>query len=376
MPYYGSLRRRIAGSANRLRTLDNLIALRRQLALELPDKDSEHNLLLATWNIRDFGKRGSRRGYGSRLPESHHYIAEILSRFDLVAVQEVNDLEEWHVVMGLLGPHWDYIATDVTDTTLGGNGERLTFAYDRRKVRFRNIAGEIVLPSSLLISKATAKIEGKKFVAGKQFRRTPFVASFQSNWLKFDLCTVHIYYGESSGEALQERIEEIQRIASYLGRRADQELAQDRALLLLGDFNIVHPSHETMKALLDEGFRVPKPLQQPSNVKRTNYYDQIAFKTDDAVLNYVEKPASTPKNRNAGVLEVMASVFTTAQAETYLADAKKSPNGKSLSGAALETYYDDWRTYQMSDHNLMWVRIGTNDTDDYLARQRKLLAET
>ena len=38
--------------------------------------------------------------------------------------------------MSILGPDWDYIATDVTDPVLGGNGERMTFAFDKRKVWF------------------------------------------------------------------------------------------------------------------------------------------------------------------------------------------------------------------------------------------------
>jgi hypothetical protein len=122
----------------------------------IPPKDADQNLLLATWNIRDFDKR-NRRGFGPRLPESHFYIAEVISRFDFVAVQEVNRLREWKMVMDILGPDWSYIATDVTDPALGGNGERMTFAYDKRKVWFKHIAGEIVLPTHMLISKVVRR---------------------------------------------------------------------------------------------------------------------------------------------------------------------------------------------------------------------------
>ena len=76
------------------------------------------------------------------MPESLFYIAEVISAFDLVAVQEVNeDLAEFQTVMRLLGPHWDYIVTDQS-----GNMERLAFVYDKRKILFRHVAGEIVLP--------------------------------------------------------------------------------------------------------------------------------------------------------------------------------------------------------------------------------------
>ncbi len=39
----------------------------------------------------------------------------------------------------------EYVVSDVTVGT-AGNGERLAFLYDRRKVRFDGLAGELVLP--------------------------------------------------------------------------------------------------------------------------------------------------------------------------------------------------------------------------------------
>jgi len=227
------------------------------LHASIPDKDLDRTLLLATWNLRDFGKK-NRRGFGARIADAHFYIAEVISRFDLIAVQEINELPEWEFVMDVLGPDWSYIATDITDRKIGGNGERLTFVFDKRKVRFKNIAGEIVLPDDMLISKSELKLGDKKVVGGKQFRRTPFVVSFQSGWFKFDICTVHLYCGESSGPKLEERVEKIGRIAGYLGKRAKDGLrTEKKALILLGDFNIVSPKHKTMKALLDAGFTVP-----------------------------------------------------------------------------------------------------------------------
>ena len=67
----------------RKRTIEHLILLRKQLDEEIPQKTSENSLLLATWNIRQFTN--------NREKESLMYIAEILSRFDLIAVQEVKD---------------------------------------------------------------------------------------------------------------------------------------------------------------------------------------------------------------------------------------------------------------------------------------------
>ncbi len=371
MPMYYLLKSKIRDPGERARVVDRLRALRMQLDRDIPDKDAEMNLLLASWNIRDFGKPGNRRGFGARRPESFFYIAEIISRFDFVAIQEINELDEWETVMDILGPNWDYIATDVTDTSLGGNGERLTYCYDRRKIRFKNISGEIVLPSSMLVSKALVETEeGKALYTGKQFRRTPFVSSFQSGWFKFDICTVHIYYGKESGDKLKQRVEEIDRISKYFGKRAQKALRENKALILLGDFNIVHPDHETMKALRDNGFVVPRTLTNPTNFGNDKYYDQIAFVTDPEVIAYIEADSDDPKKDNAGIVDIYKTLYTPASWRDYKDDMAKSPNGKGKSDAELEDYFSEWLTYQLSDHRPLWVRIGTNDSDAYLEQIR------
>lgn len=343
----------------------NLIKLSKRLDSTIPSKDAEENLLLATWNIRDFGKRHN-RGFGPRLPESLFYIAETLSRFDFVAVQEVNELYDFDKVLELLGENWDFIATDVTDPKIGGNGERLTYLYDKRKVRFQNIAGEIVLPNDMLVSRALVPGEDEtKLYAGKQFRRTPFSAKFQAGWFRFEICTVHLYYGAESGSELAQRVEEIGRVAEYFGRRSAEAEKEFRSLILLGDFNIVHPEHETMRALTEHGFKIPAGLT-PSNVAGGKYYDQIAFKARSGVLEYVD--AAAGNKSGSGVLDIFTELFTEEQFADYKADVAKSPNGKKkTSPAALKKYYtSEWRTYQISDHKPMWVRLRTNDSPKYL----------
>ena len=93
-------------------------------------------MLLATWNIKDFDSRRRRR------PESRFHIAEILSAFDLVAIQEVgDDLTDLREVMKVLGDSWAYFAAE----TAGLTRQRLVFLYARRKVRFQSGAGQVVL---------------------------------------------------------------------------------------------------------------------------------------------------------------------------------------------------------------------------------------
>jgi len=370
------------------RVVENLRALRAQLDGDLPAKDAESELLLATWNIRDFGKPVNRRyGMGPRFPESHFYIAEVLSRFDFVAVQEVNGLDEWMRVMDILGDDWDWVATDVTDERIGGNGERLTYAWDRRKVDFQNVAGELVLPTELLITKYLdpkhdkdkdgvkdkpdpsdpTEIDGKPI--GQQFRRTPFAALFQAGWFKFEICTVHLYYGKSSGDKLNERVEEIERIGQFFGERGEEDIAAGRSLILLGDFNIVSHEHRTMEALTKAGFSVPQALAQapPTNVAGTKYYDQIAFQTEEGKLAYLDATAQGTNDAMAGAVDIFANVYTPGQRDDYaeqMAAASSSDNESALEDP--EGYFLKWRTWQFSDHLPLWVRLKIDDSAKYL----------
>jgi hypothetical protein len=353
------------GKTELKRAVSTLERLRAQLSAEIPPKDAEDNLLLATWNIRDLGKAGGGFGYGERLPETYFYIAQILARFDFIAVQEVNELWAWEEVMSVLGPHWGFIASDVTEGK-SGNGERIVYLYDKRKVSFRDIAGEIVLQPSTLISKNSK--------GGKQFARTPYIASFQAGWRKFDICSVHIYYGSESGAKLKRRIEEIGGIARLLAQRAKAENKAGKTMVLAGDFNVVGLKHKTMEALLKSGFVVPEKIQEPPGGQRNNYYDQIAFKTaPDAIL------FPKGKEEEAGSFRIYENAFTLAQIESYRKyfkplweelnekERKKAKEkGKEPKLTTFEEFYEDWRTWQLSDHQPLWVRLRANDSDKYL----------
>jgi hypothetical protein len=107
-----------------------------------PPSEQSKYIRIATWNLREFDSSS----YGYRSQEAKAYIAEILSHFDLIALQEIRrDLGALEDVKEMLGPSWDYIATDVTEGT-SGNQERMAFLFNRDRVWFRNVAGELTLP--------------------------------------------------------------------------------------------------------------------------------------------------------------------------------------------------------------------------------------
>jgi hypothetical protein len=335
MPYYYGLKR--LDSELRNRTVGGIHELRRGLeAAGVPRRNLSDTLLLATWNIREFDSAT----YGERVPESLYYIAEIVNHFDLVAIQEVReDLSALKRLQALLGGWWKYIVTDVT-IGKSGNGERLAFLYDSRKVSFSGLAGEVVLPSG----KAGPVL---------QFARTPFVCGFKAGWSSFSLCTVHVYYGTSKKDDPR-RVKEIEQLAQTLadrGKADPRRIGEPENLILLGAFNIFDRNDVTFKALTDAGFTIPEALQTVpgSNVAKNKHYDQIAFMT---------RPRRFAATGKAGVFDFFEYVFRTDQAAEYAA-LLEATGGKTAG-------FEKWRTYQMSEHLLMWCEVDIDFSREYL----------
>ena len=351
MPNYSQLRH----AHDSARIIDGLKRLREQLDGPdgIPERSMDKTMRLATWNIREFDSPA----YGDRIEDAFFFIAEVISRFDLVAVQEVRrDLSALEKLMGHLGWPWRYL---VTDTTEGdpGNDERLAFLYDTRKVRFTGLSGELVLPD-IKVKK------GQPAVPVEQIARTPFTAGFQAGWVKFQLATVHIVYGEEDAED-PARIAEIKALASFLADRAKDKVSSFPNLVILGDFNIFDRSDQTMQALLDAGWSIPVPIRdlpQGSNIPQTKHYDQIAV----LPIAHQFQPAGP-----AGIFNYYESVFRAQDRATY-AEAmgpayEKTSAGKPRSESSKAQYYlTYWRTFQMSDHLPMWLDLKIDFSDEYI----------
>ncbi|MGD8717333.1 MAG: endonuclease/exonuclease/phosphatase family protein [Candidatus Zixiibacteriota bacterium] len=353
MPYYYPLKR--YNAETRERVTRKLIQLRKALRAEVPRKTVDETLLLATWNIREFDSPG----YGIRSQEAIFYLAEIASAFDVIAIQEVReDLTALRRLKKILGPEWDFVVTDVNKQE-GGNKERMAFLYDKRKVWFKNEAGEIVLPADTLITYTPKPGEGKKQgkVQKRQFVRSPFVVAFQAGWLRFKLCTVHIFWDDKSRRGLEHRRQEIEKLATFLSERADDEIKkgidEGYHYILLGDFNIHGLTHATMDALTSNGFEVPNGLLDSDKLKRDHFYDQIAFKPRKRKL---ELGDSHP---NAGVFDFFDWVYRDDEEDVY----------RPLMGKY--KLYKRWRTYQMSDHPPLWVELKIDFSEEYLKRLGK-----
>jgi hypothetical protein len=259
-----------------------LATLRAALDEAVPAKRLGRNLLVATWNIRAFGDmsetwKRSKRDKPKRNMADVLAIAEIASRFDVVAIQEGRaNLKALRHMLKALGPDWGLILTDVNPPP-AGNGERLAFVFDTRRAKASGLAAELVVPDDWL--------RKGKIAAGalqEQFVRTPYSVSFLAGTETFILTTLHVIYGEDAGE----RTGELGAIAQWLAdwaKRTSEDYHQN--LIVLGDFNIDLEGDPNYEALTSTGLRPPAELRsQPrtifDTVTRRHFYDQIAWFTE------------------------------------------------------------------------------------------------
>lgn len=265
MPFYKNLNNQIPADRQ---TAEGLLRLKAALDEAIPAKSVDLTLLLASWNIREFG--GPK--YGGRGKESLFYIAEILSRFDLIAVQEVRDnLDALDELMRTLGNWWKYLVSDVT-LGVQGNRERHAFIYDTRKLSFGGLAGELLPPPVKT---------GGTLSANFASARTPFLAGFRAGWFKFSICTQHLYYGEAKADDPQ-RAKEAEVVVDLLKQRMQSKDRWANNAILLGDFNVFSTNDKTFMALEKANFKLPTGLRgKYTNANLDKPFDQMAFLAPD-----------------------------------------------------------------------------------------------
>lgn len=311
-----------------------LLELRAALDKNIPPKALDYNLLIATWNIRAFGGLTKKWKSGAndtpkRDLHALRCIAEIVSRFDVIALQEVQaNLKALRHMLKVLGPNWGLILTDVTKGD-PGNGERISFLFDTRKVKLSGLACELVIPQEQLDKIAPDALE-------KQFARTPYAVSFRSGEKTFILVTLHVLYGKKA----EKRIPELKAIATWLADWAKHIHVWDHNLIALGDFNIDRKGDALYKAFTSTGLWIPEDLNKvprsifsdPKKPDLDKFYDQIAWFTQDGGT-----PALSLKYLQGGNFD-----FT-----------KVALKSRSLTKSQLS-----WR---ISDHYPLWAEFSVRD---------------
>lgn len=284
----------------------------------VPSSSLDEQILVASWNIREFGRK-------ERTEKAIHLIAEVLSYFDLISVQELRaNLNDLARVLHVMGPYWKVVYSDMTEGPRG-NQERMAYIYDKRVITFTGLAAEAVMPP------LRKKVKGKWVrIPSEQFWRTPYIASFRAGQFDFILLSVHAQWGTLTG-----REAELEMIADWVEKRRKSEYVADKDILLMGDFNVPKFGDRFYQAITKHGLQAPSVLlgvPGGSNLKRNARYDQILF--------YPQHTGSVFTN-TGGVVDFVAG------------------NHKALFPNLSARKF----TYQLSDHLPLWLMIET-DTDE------------
>ena len=374
MPYYNDLRpdveREETGyeqvfpqivDAERKRTIENLLRLREGLSNEISARRTDENLLVASWNIKEFGHMTK------RLPESYFYIAEILSRFDLIAIQEVKtSLRDLQIVLRLLGPDWSYVVNDITEGR-EGNSERSGYILNRKRVQFAGLAGEIVLWDELTQDSEV-----------KQLKRTPYITGFEAGWKRFAIVNLHLHPGASKANATY-RGEEVSLLLKAIEKKAADNRLWSGNLILAGDFNLYETSdvdQATIERIAQAGYREVESLKgQDTNVSQTEAYDRLFIYYVPAFFTLGQ---TAEGKENGGVFNPFKYVFRPGQDEQiYKPYMKKHYGGtaKNLDVEAdLKEYFDEtWRRNQLSDHFPIWFELIIDSSDEFLRKKLTVL---
>jgi endonuclease/exonuclease/phosphatase family metal-dependent hydrolase len=298
---------------------DGLLALAPRIRdADIPASKLDETLNIATWNIREFGRR-------KRSDAAIHYIAEILGQFDLIGVVELRDnLEDLSRVLKVLGPYWRAVYSDMIPDPVG-NRERITFVYDRRAVSFGGFAATGVPPRVR---------KGTEFLPEKSWWRSPYAASFKAGSFDFVVIAVHVRWGKSK----QKRMEELELLASWFDGKRRERFAVDRDLIVMGDFNI--EGDAMLKIVTQRGLQIPSALlgkNHGSNLARDRIYDQI--------LHYSDMP----------------DTFTGAGG---VLDFYRGDHTPLFPGKMTKRQF----TYELSDHLPLWLQINT-DIDEFRLEQ-------
>jgi endonuclease/exonuclease/phosphatase family metal-dependent hydrolase len=284
-------------------------------------KRQKGRLLLASWNIANLGAQ-------SREAKHYRLLAEVISWFDLVALQEVkDDRSGLNALMDALGGSWNTVFTDKA-----GNDERMAYVYRHSKVTPLQLCGELAIPPSELDD---IKLPGvtRKFTG---FDRNPFIHAFAAEDFQFCLVNVHAYFGPQNTSAQKTASMERRQLEAFaVGRWCDLRRRSKHRYtdhyVALGDFNLPkwEKNDPIKKALTARGLKHPEHgTRIASAIASDSDYDQILC-----------TPGLTDRMLNTGVFDYDGGIFV------------------PLWNQKTQAQFNAYLRYYMSDHRPIWTEV-------------------
>lgn len=293
--------------------------LRTEPGRALP-KRTRSNLLLVTWNIANLGVQ-------KRTPAAYKIIASIIERFDVAAIQEVNDnLEGLRAIHKELPTGYRLLISDAA-----GNNERAAFAYDSQRVALMEKVGEIAIPPSEFRHIRAPGIKGHF----EGFDRNPYLAAFEAKSFSFLLANVHLFFGSEGKKDVDRRALETYAVARWAHNRQKSKYSYTKDIIALGDFNLPKVSSDDpiYQALTRRGLELPKHSTEiGSSISRDKHYDQVAFFPEHTQKDFTGR---------AGVIDFDGALF------------------KRLWERRPKSQFFAYLRYYISDHRPLWAEFKT-----------------
>lgn len=201
---------------------------------------------IASFNIRLFST-------ASRTDAELAQIADLLQRYDLVALQELRDegvLRRTVAILQQLGLAYAY---EISPPVGRAVKEHYAFLYRQDRLQIRGAGRLYPDPED-------------------RFIREPFYASFDAGDFDFTLVTIHVLFGSSESE----RRPEIEALAAVYQTIQDED-PTEQDVILLGDFNFppTDKGFSRLKAFPGMVFLIQPPAK--TTISDESLYDNVWF---------------------------------------------------------------------------------------------------
>jgi len=359
------------------------------------------SVVIGSFNALKLGKDGDNK-------KRWDFLKRFISRYDLLAVQEVMDnLSGIKRLKKMLGSSFELIVSDTTGAFPGARGlkERLAYLYRPERIELKELTSDITYDRSVVINTLKQDIDvWKKFfkdfddtnkqrkLQGKDklglsevehpkfltFIRTPHCASFSikgmgsASPVDFLAINAHLLYGKSK----EERKREFFALLRWLVRRAKQSNRMYyKNMILAGDLNMDFGSpnsrySDIVKLLIElnsnlltgqSAARVNFPFLDVhpgqtslfnTNAGKDETFDHVAFFINK---NETGLPLDT-QNQQAGQGGPNDYDYGVFDFSELFAQAIHGKNFFQLNKAEIKSIYSKSKA-DVSDHMPIWVRI-------------------
>lgn len=221
-----------------------------QISTSIPAVQTGETVRIATFNIQAFGDRKSAK------PHVMEYLANIIRRFDVVAIQEIRTKSPDHMsrfvdLINSTGRRYDYVIGERLGRS--SSKEQYAFVFDQQTV-------EVDRTAVYTIYDRDDALHREPLVAQFRVRGPPSSESFT-----FKLINVHIDSDETAKE--MDTMDDVYYAVAQDGSGEDD-------LILLGDFSVNYRQIGQLTNVADVSWIISG---QETNTRKNKSYDNIFF---------------------------------------------------------------------------------------------------